>query len=70
VRFLQHGIDSRAHCIEQHCNVRLHAPTLRVLPVVRMFYAGKLASGDGKTIALGLPAAAKIWVYTPAEAAR
>jgi DtxR family Mn-dependent transcriptional regulator len=30
-------------------------------------WAGTItASGDGRTIALGLPAAAKIWVYTPA----
>ena len=29
-------------------------------------WAGTItASGDGQTIALGLPAAAKIWVYTP-----
>ena len=31
-------------------------------------WAGTItASGDGQTIALGLPAAAKIWVYTPTE---
>jgi DtxR family Mn-dependent transcriptional regulator len=34
-------------------------------------WAGTItASGDGKTIALGLPAAAKIWVYEPAESPR
>ncbi len=33
-------------------------------------WAGTItASGDGQTIALGLPAAAKIWVYTPEESA-
>ena len=42
---------------------------LKILEVAT--WAGTItASGDGKTIALGLPAAAKIWVYTPAEAAR
>ena len=31
-------------------------------------WAGTItASGDGQTIALGLPAAAKIWVYTPED---
>jgi Fe2+ transport system protein FeoA len=34
-------------------------------------WAGTItASGDGKTIALGLPAAAKIWVYEPTESPR
>ena len=34
-------------------------------------WAGTItASGDGKTIALGLPAAAKIWVYQPTESPR
>lgn len=33
-------------------------------------WAGTItASGDGQTIALGLPAAAKIWVYTPGPTA-
>jgi DtxR family Mn-dependent transcriptional regulator len=34
-------------------------------------WAGTItASGDGRTIALGLPAAAKIWVYEPTESPR
>jgi DtxR family Mn-dependent transcriptional regulator len=34
-------------------------------------WAGTItASGDGKTIALGLPAAAKIWVYEPTDPPR
>ena len=34
-------------------------------------WAGTItASGDGQTIALGLPAAAKIWVYQPIDSAR
>ena len=42
---------------------------LKILEVAP--WAGTItASGDGQTIALGLPAAAKIWVYTPAEAVR
>ena len=33
-------------------------------------WAGTItASGDGQTIALGLPAAAKIWVYLPTDSA-
>jgi hypothetical protein len=33
-------------------------------------WAGTItAAGDGQSIALGLPAAAKIWVYMPSSAA-
>ena len=40
---------------------------LRVVEVAP--WAGTItASGDGRTIALGLPAAGKIWVYQPAGA--
>jgi DtxR family Mn-dependent transcriptional regulator len=42
---------------------------LRILEVAP--WAGTItAAGEGRTIALGLPAAAKIWVYRPEEAGR
>jgi len=42
---------------------------LRILEVAP--WAGTItAAGDGQAIALGLPAAAKIWVYLPAEESR